>query len=109
VLIVEGLGDDKGETPNTEMDLRMPTYFRGRERSLDQLADLADAVGLHVTSVAPARSRSIIEMRSHGLTGSSVIPSRTLTTTTTADPLVTRYRLAIVSRDAALLPGRHVT
>ena len=25
VLIVEGLGDDKGETPNTEMDLRMLT------------------------------------------------------------------------------------
>ena len=62
VLIVEEVSADHRATPSTEMDLRMLTYCRGRERSLEQLADLAATTGLHVSSVTPTRSRSIIEL-----------------------------------------------
>jgi len=63
VLVVESVTSDGAESPSTEMDLRMLTYVRGRERSLDQLTDLAATVGLRVTSVTPARYRSIIELQ----------------------------------------------
>lgn len=41
----------------------MLCYCRGRERTLDQLGELAKSAGLQVSSVTPARSRSIIELR----------------------------------------------
>jgi 2,7-dihydroxy-5-methyl-1-naphthoate 7-O-methyltransferase len=63
VLVVEHIGDAQGGTPDTEGDLRMLCYFRGRERTLDQLGELAKSAGLQVSSVTPAGSRSIIEMR----------------------------------------------
>jgi hypothetical protein len=37
--------------------------FRGRERSLDQLGELATSARLEVSSVTQAGSRSIIELR----------------------------------------------
>lgn len=63
VLVVDHVGDAEGGTPNTEGDLRMLCYVRGRERTLDQLGELAKATGLLVSSVTPARSPSIIEFR----------------------------------------------
>ncbi|MBJ7604471.1 MAG: methyltransferase [Candidatus Dormibacteraeota bacterium] len=64
VLVLEdAMGDDQGGTPNTEGDLRMLSYCRGRDRTLDQLSELAKSAGLQVSSVMPAGSRSIIELR----------------------------------------------
>ena len=62
VLVVDHIGDAQA-APDTEGDLRMLCYFRGRERTLDQLGELAKSVGLQVSSVTPAGSRSIIELR----------------------------------------------
>lgn len=62
VLVVDHVGDAQGGTPDTEGDLRMLCYFRGRERTLDQLGELARSAGLEVSSVRPAGSRSIIEL-----------------------------------------------
>lgn len=63
VLVVDHIGDAQGSTPDTEGALRMLCYVRGRERSLDQLGELATSAGLQVSSVTPAGSRSIIELR----------------------------------------------
>jgi 2,7-dihydroxy-5-methyl-1-naphthoate 7-O-methyltransferase len=64
VLVVNHhIGDAQGGTPDTEGDLRMLSYFRGRERTLDQLGELTKSAGLQVSLVMPARSRSIIELR----------------------------------------------
>jgi hypothetical protein len=41
----------------------MLCYVRGRERTLDRLGELAKSTGLQVSSVRPAGSRSIIELR----------------------------------------------
>jgi 2,7-dihydroxy-5-methyl-1-naphthoate 7-O-methyltransferase len=62
VLLVDHV-DDAGGTPDTEGDLRMLCYFRGRERTLDQLGELANAAGLNVSSLVSAHTRSIIELR----------------------------------------------
>jgi len=63
VIVVDHIGDAQGGAPDTEGDLRMLSYVRGRERTLDQLDQLANSAGLQVSSVVPARSRSIIELR----------------------------------------------
>ncbi len=65
-LVVDHIGDAAGDTagtPDTAGDLRMPCYVRGRERSLDQLGEQAMSAGLQVSSVRPAGSRSVIELR----------------------------------------------
>jgi 2,7-dihydroxy-5-methyl-1-naphthoate 7-O-methyltransferase len=49
--------------PLDRRNLCMLCYCRGRERTLDQLGELAKSAGLQVSSVMPARSRSIIELR----------------------------------------------
>jgi len=59
VLLVDHLHD----AANTEGDLRMLSYVRGRERDLDQLGELAAVAGLRLGEVRPAGSRSIIELR----------------------------------------------
>lgn len=59
VLVV----DHVAEGPHAAGDLRMLCFVSGRERSLGQLGELADSVGLRVGPVSPARSRSIIELR----------------------------------------------
>jgi len=41
----------------------MLCYVGGRERTLNQLGELAESAGLQVSSVTPAGSRSIIELR----------------------------------------------
>ena len=59
MLVVDHIGDAQGGTPDTEGDLRMLCYFRGRERTLDQLGELANSAGLQVSwSCPPARARS---------------------------------------------------
>jgi 2,7-dihydroxy-5-methyl-1-naphthoate 7-O-methyltransferase len=63
VLVVDHVGDAQGGTPDTEGDLHMLCYFRGRERTLERLGELAKSVGLQVSSVTPASSRSITELR----------------------------------------------
>ncbi len=60
VLVVDH-SDDVGAS--TEMDLRMLTYCRGRERSREQLCELAASAGLRVASITPAGMRSVIELR----------------------------------------------
>ncbi|HEY1687511.1 MAG TPA: methyltransferase [Solirubrobacteraceae bacterium] len=62
VLVADHV-DVEGGLPSTEGDLRMLAYFRGRERSYEQLSELARAAGLQVSSVQPAGSRSIVELR----------------------------------------------
>lgn len=62
LLVEDNVGDAETGTPHTEGDLRMLTYCRGRDRTIDQLGELARTVGLRIGSVTPAGSRSIIEL-----------------------------------------------
>lgn len=66
VLVVDHIGDAEGGAADTEGDLRMLCYVHGRERTLDQLGELAASVGLHISSVTQAGSRSIVELRPSG-------------------------------------------
>jgi SAM-dependent methyltransferase len=69
VLVVDHYAD-ADSAPDTEGDLRMLCYVRGRERSLDQLAGLAGSAGLRLGSVTPAGSRAVVEFRpARGSTG----------------------------------------
>ena len=61
VLVVEG-ADEHG-APNTEMDLRMLAYARGRERTPEQFAALGGTAGLRMARVVPAGEQLIIELR----------------------------------------------
>ncbi|MFB4307623.1 methyltransferase [Actinomadura sp. GTD37] len=63
VLVVDHIADVRGYAPDTEGDLRMLCYVRGRERTLGQLAGLAGSAGLRLGSVTPGGSRSIVELR----------------------------------------------
>ncbi|GIG68255.1 methyltransferase [Phytomonospora endophytica] len=59
VLVV----DHFGVAGDSEGDLRMLCYFRGRERGLERLTELATVAGLSVETVRPGGSRSIVELR----------------------------------------------
>ncbi|HEY3506583.1 MAG TPA: methyltransferase [Actinocatenispora sp.] len=48
---------------DTGGDLRMLCYVRGRDRTLDELRELAASVGLRVRSVTPAGTRTVIELQ----------------------------------------------
>lgn len=66
VLLVDHVNDGRGDeshASDTEGDLRMLCYVRGRERPLGRLADLADAVGLRLGTVTPAGSRAVVELQ----------------------------------------------
>lgn len=63
VLVLDHIGAVDGNALDTEGDLRMLCYVRGRERTLDQLRELAESASLQISSVVPARSRSLIELR----------------------------------------------
>ncbi|MFH9611376.1 methyltransferase [Streptomyces sp. NPDC017448] len=60
VLVVEAVAAE--EDAGTGMDLRMLTYFGGRERSLAELGELAGRAGLAVRAVHPVGYVSIVEM-----------------------------------------------
>ena len=62
VLVVDHIGDAQADISDTEGDLRMLCYVRGRERALGQLGGLAKSARLEVSSVTPAGSRSILEL-----------------------------------------------
>lgn len=68
VLVIEDT--DNAMSVSTEMDLRMLAYCLGRERSIDDLTELAHGVGLTVGTLGVARRRAIIEL----------LPDRTPTT-----------------------------
>jgi O-methyltransferase len=61
VYVIEKIGLD-GESPGTEMDLRMLAYFGGRERGLDELIALVEAAGFWVSAVHRAGAISIVEL-----------------------------------------------
>jgi hypothetical protein len=63
VLVVENVANVEGATRDTEGDLRMLCYVRGRERTLDELGDLAAQAGLRVGPVERGGLHSIIELR----------------------------------------------
>jgi hypothetical protein len=60
VFVVEKTGED-GESPRTDMDLRMLAYFGGRERGVAALTALATPSGLRVVAVHPAGDLSVVE------------------------------------------------
>jgi hypothetical protein len=61
VLVVEKAGPD-GESPDTEMDLRLLAYFGGRERGVQDIVTLASAAGLGAAAVRRAGALSIVEL-----------------------------------------------
>ncbi|MBY8854888.1 hypothetical protein K7711_00185 [Nocardia sp. CA2R105] len=65
VLLVDNIDTSRGGIPDTEGDLRMLCYVNGRERTLEQLAELAAPTGLHLGETVPAGTRSIVEFRVH--------------------------------------------
>ncbi|TYK43133.1 methyltransferase [Actinomadura decatromicini] len=66
VLVLDHIADTADAPPDTEGDLRMLCYVRGRERTLGQLGELAGSAGLKVDAVVPAGPRSIVDMRPAG-------------------------------------------
>ncbi|SNT47079.1 O-methyltransferase [Actinomadura meyerae] len=66
VLVVENVANVEGATRDTEGDLRMLCYVRGRERTLDELGDLAAQASLRVGPVERGGLHSIIELRPSG-------------------------------------------
>ncbi|MER7900497.1 methyltransferase [Streptomyces sp. NPDC096046] len=61
VLVVEAAGAED-ERASTAMDLRMLTYYGGRERSLAELGELAARAGLAVRGAHPVGYVSIVEL-----------------------------------------------
>lgn len=66
VLVVEHVANVEGDTRDTEGDLRMLCYVRGRERTLAELGELAASAGLRVGSVRPGGLHSIVELEPSG-------------------------------------------
>jgi SAM-dependent methyltransferase len=61
VFVVEKIGTD-GVSPSSEMDLRLLTYFGGRERDLAELIALSEHSGLTLTAVHTEAAISILEL-----------------------------------------------
>ncbi len=61
IFIIEGVDTAAGASVSTEMDLRMMTYFLGRERSVVAFEALAAQAGLSLETTTPAASRTILE------------------------------------------------
>jgi hypothetical protein len=61
VFVVEKTGA-YGESPSTQMDLRLLAWFGGRQRGVAELSSLAVDAGLEVAAVHPAADLSIIEL-----------------------------------------------
>ncbi|HTJ36175.1 MAG TPA: methyltransferase [Dactylosporangium sp.] len=57
------VADHFGGAPDTEGDLRMLCYVRGRERSLDDLTALAATAGLSLAATHTAGTRTIVDLR----------------------------------------------
>lgn len=61
VLVIEKIGID-GETPSSEMDLRMLAYFGGRERRPGELVALAESSGCRVVARHDAGAIVVLEL-----------------------------------------------
>jgi hypothetical protein len=61
IFVVEKTGPD-GESPRTDMELRVLAYLGGRERGVTELNALAREAGLQVAAVRQADDLSIIEL-----------------------------------------------
>jgi len=61
IFVVEKTGPD-GESPRTDMDLRVLAYLGGRERGVAELTTLAADAGLQVAAVHQADDLSIVEL-----------------------------------------------
>ena len=61
VFVIEKTGVD-GESPRTDMDLRVLAFFGGKERGVTEITALADDAQLQVVAVHPAGDLSIIEL-----------------------------------------------
>jgi hypothetical protein len=61
VIVIEKIGHD-GETPGSEMDLRLLVYMAGRERTVEQLTALGEAAGLREVAVHRAGAIVLVEM-----------------------------------------------
>jgi predicted transcriptional regulator len=62
VFVIERMGLD-GESPSTDMDLRMLAYFGARERGLAALVALAGSAGLKLAAAHPAGDTPVVEFR----------------------------------------------
>lgn len=62
VLVVENVGRTGGAGPPTGMDLRMLAYCGGRERTADEVGELARRAGLRLAGVHPAGGLSVLEL-----------------------------------------------
>jgi hypothetical protein len=62
VVVFEGLVEPGAQASHTEMDIRMLAYMSGRERTLTELTELAEAAGLTVSDVRPGASRTLIKL-----------------------------------------------
>jgi hypothetical protein len=60
VLVIEKIGVD-GRTPNTRMDLLLLTQLGGKERTRDEVSDLAERAGLRTVRVHEAGAIVIFE------------------------------------------------
>jgi hypothetical protein len=61
VIVIEKIGHD-GETPGSEMDLRVRVYMAGRVRTVEQLTALGEAAGLREVAVHRAGAIVLVEM-----------------------------------------------
>jgi hypothetical protein len=63
VFVVERFVTDTDR--RTEMDLRVLAWFGGRERSIAELAALAETAGLGLAAVHPAGATPVVELAAH--------------------------------------------
>ncbi|MCP5060582.1 MAG: methyltransferase [bacterium] len=61
VLVIEKTGAD-GESPRTDMNLRMLVYFGARERGVVEISELVAEAGLQVAAIHPAGELSVLEI-----------------------------------------------
>jgi hypothetical protein len=61
VFVIESIGAD-GQSPHTGMDLRMLTFYGGKERGIEDFALLAADAELRIVAVHPAGALVIVEM-----------------------------------------------
>ncbi|MEU5259284.1 methyltransferase [Amycolatopsis sp. NPDC021455] len=64
VIVVDEFAAEEGVRTDSETDLRMLMYYGGKERTMEQVRELAADVGLSVTSLGRAADWTIMELSS---------------------------------------------
>jgi hypothetical protein len=64
VIVVDEFAAEEGVRTDSETDLRMLMYYGGKERTMEQVRELAAAVGLSVSSLRRAADWSMMELSS---------------------------------------------